>query len=178
MNPYTSPHAHHFTSRAFRHLYPYEGWQGQVAQRQYAKSTFAWEFRYAVEVRNPALLGFPYSMMLMRHGAAHVYNHWSSMPPLSEQHTRMQGFTAALTVLRLLTPLKMSYAAAKKRAEPYTKIVEELPQLRQEAAHLARQAANQGRCAYVFNNRAEGNAPLTVQALTDLVRESQGVGRL
>jgi len=32
------------------------------------------------------------------------------------------------SVLRLLTPLKMSYDAAKKRAEPYTKIVEELPQ--------------------------------------------------
>jgi len=28
-------------------------------------------------------------------------------------------------VLRLLTPLKMSYEAARKRAEPYTKIVEE-----------------------------------------------------
>jgi len=26
----------------------------------------------------------------------------------------------------------MSYEAAKKRAEPYTKIVEELPQMRQE----------------------------------------------
>jgi hypothetical protein len=28
----------------------------------------------------------------------------------------MQGFTAAFTVLRLLTPLKMSYEAPKKRA--------------------------------------------------------------
>jgi hypothetical protein len=45
----------------------------------------------------------------------------------------MQGFTAAFTVLRLLTPLGVSYAAAKKRAEQYTKIVEELPQMRREA---------------------------------------------
>ena len=52
------------------------------------------------------------------------------MPPLAEQHTRMQGFTAVFTVLRLLMPLKMSYEAAKKRAEPYTKIVEELLQVR------------------------------------------------
>jgi len=28
-------------------------------------------------------------------------------------------------VLRLLTPLKMYYEAAKKQAEPYTKILEE-----------------------------------------------------
>jgi hypothetical protein len=35
--------------------------------------------------------------------------------------------TVLFSVLRLLTPLEMSYEAAKKRAEPYTKIVEELP---------------------------------------------------
>ena len=58
------------------------------------------------------------------------------MPPLAEQHTRMQGLTAVFTVLRLLTPLKLSYEAAKKRAEPYTKIVEELPQMRRETVHV------------------------------------------
>ena len=47
------------------------------------------------------------------------------MPACAEQYARMQGFTAVFTVLRLLTPLGMSYAAAKKQAEPYTKIVEE-----------------------------------------------------
>jgi len=41
----------------------------------------------------------------------------------------MGSLTAPFTVLRLLTPLKISYEAAKKRAEPYTKIVEELPQM-------------------------------------------------
>ena len=45
------------------------------------------------------------------------YNHWSSMPSLTEQHKRLEAFTAIFTVLRLLTPLKMSYAAAKKRAK-------------------------------------------------------------
>jgi hypothetical protein len=37
----------------------------------------------------------------------------------------MGTFTAPFTVQRLLTPLKMSYEAAKKRVEPYTKIVED-----------------------------------------------------
>jgi uncharacterized protein YecE (DUF72 family) len=92
------------------------------------------------------------------------------MPPLAEQHTRMQGFPAVFTVLRLLTPLKMSYEAAKKRAEPYTKIVEELLHMRRETVHLVRQAVSEGRRAYVLvNNRAEGNAPLTVQALSEML---------
>ena len=51
-----------------------------------------------------------------------------AMPSLADQYIRMQGFIAIFTVLRLLTPLKMSYEAAKKRADPYTKIMEELPQ--------------------------------------------------
>ena len=129
------------------------------------------DFRYAVEVRNPDLLGFSYLQVLSYHGVAHVYNHWSHMPPFAEQHARMHGFPAVFTVLRLLTPLKMSYEAAKKRAEPYTKIVEELPQMRRETVQLVRQAVNEGRRAYVLvNNRSEGNAPLTIQVLTDQLR--------
>ena len=94
------------------------------------------------------------------------------MPPLADQHTRMHGFPAVFTVLRLLTPLKLSYEAAKKRAEPYTKIVEELSQMRRETVHLVRQAVSEGRRAYVLvNNRAEGNAPLTVQALAEMLRD-------
>jgi uncharacterized protein YecE (DUF72 family) len=128
------------------------------------------DFRYAVEVRNPGLLGCSYRQVLSRHGVAHVYNHWSSMPPLTDQHSRMQGFTAMFTVLRLLTPLGMSYAAAKKRAAPYTKIVEALPQMRREAVELVRKATAENRRAYVLvNNRSEGNAPLTVQGLVGML---------
>lgn len=50
----------------------------------------------------------------------------------------MDTFTAPFTVLRLLTPLKMSYEEAKKRAEPYNKIVGELPDMRREALILIR----------------------------------------
>jgi hypothetical protein len=34
---------------------------------------------------------------------------------VGEQHNRMESFTAPFTVLRLFTPLKISYEAAKKR---------------------------------------------------------------
>jgi len=126
------------------------------------------DFRYAVEIRNAGLLGPEYHKVLETHGVAHVYNHWSFMPPLAEQHQRMGGFTAPFTVLRLLTPLKMTYEAAKKRAEPYTKIVGELPEMRRETVNLVNQAIGEKRQAYVLvNNRSEGNAPLTVQALVE-----------
>ena len=62
----------------------------------------------------------------------------------------------------------MSYEAAKKRAEPYTKIVEELPEMRRETAELVKKAVGGKRKAYVLvNNRSEGKAPLTIQALRD-----------
>jgi uncharacterized protein YecE (DUF72 family) len=126
------------------------------------------DFRYAVEIRNAGLLGAEYHKVLETHSVAHVYNHWSYMPPLAEQHTRIGGFTAAFTVLRLLTPLKISYEAAMKRAELYTKIVEELPEMRRDTVELVRKAVAEYRRAYVLvNNRSEGNAPLTVQALVD-----------
>ena len=75
------------------------------------------------------------------------------------------------TVGRLLTPLKMSYDALKKPTEPYTKIVEALPQMRRETVQVARQGVREGRHAYVLvNNRCAGNAPLTVQALSGRLR--------
>ncbi len=126
------------------------------------------EFRYAVEIRNAGLLGPRYHDMLRAHGVAHVYNHWSYMPPLAEQHQRMKTMTAPFTVIRLLTPLKMTYEAAKKRAEPYDKIVGELPEMRKDTVSLIQEATAENRSTYVLvNNRAEGNAPLTIQALID-----------
>lgn len=127
------------------------------------------EFKYAVEIRNAGLLGPVYRKVLEDHGVAHVYNHWSYMPSLAEQHQRMEeSFTAPFTVLRLLTPLKMSYEVAKKRAEPYNKIVDELPAMRNDTVRLIQQSTKQGKKAYVLvNNRAEGNAPTTIQRLVD-----------
>ena len=125
------------------------------------------DFRYAVEIRNAGLLVSDYRKVLEHHGVAHVYNHWSYMPPLPDQHQRMEDrFTAHFAVLRLLTPLKMTYEAAKKRAEPYTKIVEELPEMRRDTIELVKKAVEEKRKAYVLvNNRSEGNAPLTIHAL-------------
>lgn len=129
------------------------------------------DFRYAVEIRHAGLLGSDYRRILEAHGVAHVYNHWSYMPALLQQHQRLEErFTAPFTIIRLLTPLNMSYEVAKKRAAPYNQIVGILPQARTETVTLIKQATEEGRRTYVLvNNRLEGNAPLTVQALTGIV---------
>ncbi len=95
------------------------------------------------------------------------------MPDLAEQHREMGTYTAPFTVLRLLTPLKMSYEAAKKRAAPYDRIMGALPEMRAHTVELIREAVRRNMRAYVLvNNRTEGNAPLTIQALTDRLREN------
>jgi uncharacterized protein YecE (DUF72 family) len=133
------------------------------------------DFKYAVEIRNAGLLGPVYRKVLEAHGVAHVYNHWSYMPALAGQHKRMQEtFTAPFTVLRLLTPLKMSYADAKKRAAPYTKIVAELPEMRRDTVAIIQQSIVQAKPAYVLvNNRSEGNAPKTIQGLVELLQANE-----
>ena len=70
---------------------------------------------------------------------------------------------------------KVSWDTAKRRFDQYTKIVEELPQMRGEAVQLVRQAVSEGRRAYVLvNNRVAGKAPLTVQAIRDHILQEEG----
>lgn len=124
---------------------------------------------YAIEVRNPALLGRRYRDILRAHAVAHVYNHWTAMPPLAEQHRSLeQTFTAPHVVLRLLTPLGLAYEKAVERYKPYDRIVQPQPRMRQDTVTLVKQAAAEGKSAYVLvNNRSEGCSPLTVQALVE-----------
>lgn len=54
----------------------------------------------------------------------------------------------------------------KKRAELYTKIVEELSEMRRDTVELAQKTIGEKRKAYVLvNNRSKVNAPLMIQAL-------------
>ena len=81
----------------------------------------------------------------------------------------MQGFIAVFTMLRLPTPLKMSYEAAKKQAGRTPRSWESYE--RRETVQLVRQAVSEGRHAYVLvNNRSKGNSPLLVQALSEMLQ--------
>jgi hypothetical protein len=100
---------------------------------------------------------------------SHVYNYLYAMPSLEEQHRKLgSAFTAPFVLLRLLTPRNKKYHDAVKAYEPYDKLVHPLPDMREQTVKLVKQAIGERRRAYVLvNNRSEGNAPLTVQALSD-----------
>ena len=125
--------------------------------------------QYAVEVRNPVILGARYHDVLKTHGVAHVYNHWTAMPALAAQHAALgHRFSAPFALLRLLTPLGMTHADAVKRYAPYSTLVQPQPRMRTDVLALIRQALAEQTGVYVIaNNRAEGNAPSTIQAIAD-----------
>lgn len=129
---------------------------------------------YATEVRNPALLGPRYRDMLKAHGVAHVYNHWTAMAALSDQHRLLEStFTAPFVVVRLLTPLGLAYEKAVERYKPYDRIVAAQPRMRQDTVALVQQALAASTSPYVLvNNRAEGCSPLTVQALVEAMKQA------
>lgn len=124
---------------------------------------------YAVEVRNPAILGARYHSVLTTHGVAHVYNHWTAMPALAAQHAALgHRFSAPFALMRLLTPLGTAHADAVKRYAPYSKLVQPQPRMRTDVLTLIRQALAEQTAVYVLaNNRAEGHAPSTIQAIAD-----------
>lgn len=134
-------------------------------------------FNYAVEVRNPAVLGQAYGRILEEHGVSHVYNHLYGMPTLSQQHEKLaQQFTASFVLVRLLTPRDKKYHEAVKAYEPYDKLVRPLPDMRQATVRLVRQAVDERRRAYVLvNNRSEGHAPGTVKAIHDMLERNETV---
>ncbi|HJR76608.1 MAG TPA: DUF72 domain-containing protein [Nitrospiraceae bacterium] len=125
------------------------------------------DFEYAVEIRNPAVLGPEYHSILKAHGASHVYTHLYGMPAPEQQHGKLgETFTAPFVLLRLMTPLDKKYHDAVKAYQPYDKLVRPLPDMRRQAVSLVHRAVADQRRAYVLvNNRSEGNAPDTVKAL-------------
>jgi len=127
------------------------------------------EFRYSLEIRNPEYLLAPYFETLNAHGATHCFNHWHLMPPLHEQMkaaAEAGGLQADFYVARILTPKNVSYEQAVKMFEPYDTIKVENPEMRKDVLRLIRRAMETKRSAFVIvNNRAEGNSPMTINAI-------------
>ena len=134
-------------------------------------------YPYAIEVRNPAVLGPEYLAVLTAHGVSHVYNYLYGMPTLEQQHQKLGGrFSGSFVVFRLLTPRDKKYHEAVKAYQPYDKLVRPLPDLREATTRLVSQAVDEQRHAYVLiNNRSEGNAPSTAKALYRLLPNSSAV---
>jgi uncharacterized protein YecE (DUF72 family) len=121
------------------------------------------DFRYAVEVRNPAFLQPDYFQCLRSHGVAHVYNAWSKMPELRQQIAIPDSVTADFVVSRALLRAGRSYEEAVESFAPYTEIKDPNPEARDALRVLIERSKEEQRMAFLFvNNRLEGNSPGTI----------------
>ncbi|MGH7568836.1 MAG: DUF72 domain-containing protein [Gemmatimonadales bacterium] len=127
------------------------------------------DFRYAVELRNRELLHESHGEVLRRHGVAHVFNSWTEMPTIGEQLDLPWTLPAPFTVARALLQPGRAYADAVKLFEPYDRVREPQPALRQDLVRLMAEAVRRRiEALLVVNNRAEGNAPGTIRALAEM----------
>jgi len=108
--------------------------------------------------------------VLREQNVAHVFNAWTRMPSIGEQVLVPGAFTAPFVVVRALLRPGRAYAEAVEAFAPYDRIREPNPQLRADLVELIRRALALRIPAYVLvNNRAEGNAPLTIAAVAGLL---------
>jgi uncharacterized protein YecE (DUF72 family) len=125
-------------------------------------------FRYSVEVRNRAYLAAPYFDCLREHGIAHVFNAWSRMPALAEQIAVPGAMTAPFTVVRALLRQGRPYEAAVEKFSPYREVTDPNLEGREALRALMRRMKEERRTTFIFvNNRFEGNAPQTIEAIAD-----------
>jgi uncharacterized protein YecE (DUF72 family) len=125
-------------------------------------------FRYAVEIRNPEYLGPDYFAVLSRHNVAHVLNAWTRMPELATQMEKPGVFSADVTVVRALLSHGRTYENAVQSLEPYQMVQEPNPPARDAMARIADQSRQRKKPAFLFvNNRLEGHAPTTIEAVAD-----------
>jgi len=130
---------------------------------------------YGVEIRNRYFLKEEYFATLARHGVAHIYNSWADMPPVDEQlalpgsRTRPDFFSVRFQ----LRPGR-KYEDAVKLFRPYDRVKDPYPEGRAAASKVIQEGMRAGKKTRAFiyvNNRFEGNALETIDAVLDEVIE-------
>lgn len=125
-------------------------------------------YQYAVEVRRKNFLTAEYFEALRRHAVAHVINSQQTAPPMREQMATCPVFAAPHSVIRALTPPRLSYKKSLERAEPFDRIVIEYPDGVDTIVEVAKACREAGRKLHAYiNNRLEGCAPLTIERILD-----------
>jgi uncharacterized protein YecE (DUF72 family) len=127
-------------------------------------------WRYAVEIRNADYLVPEYFATLSRHNVAHVFNAWTRMPTIGEQIALPEAWTADFALVRALLQKGRTYDRAVAELQPYRELKH--PDLGTRAAlcQIALRAIRSRSRAYVFvNNRLEGNAPTTIDAVASMI---------
>ena len=124
--------------------------------------------RYAIELRNAEFLSRDYFEALQERGVAHIFNAWTRMPDLPAQSAMPQAYTADFTVVRALLRQGRAYEDAVKSFSPYERIQDPNVESRDALRALIQRSLGLQQPAYIFvNNRFEGNAPSTIEAVIE-----------
>jgi hypothetical protein len=127
-------------------------------------------FRYGIEIRNPEYLKPGYFTRLTSHGVAHELNAWTRMPDLGTQFSIDGIFTADFTVIRALLSKGRGYEQAVDTFEPYNIVKQANEPAREAMRRIAERAIQTRKSAFIFvNNRLDGNAPSTIEAVADRI---------
>ena len=129
--------------------------------------------RYHIELRTEAYLADPVFEVLKKHGVGLVFSHWTWLPPLRKQFAKVRAEffnSGKQVVIRLITPLRMSYEQSYAKAFPFDKMVDGMLDLEmiEDTAKIVNEAIkDKVQVNLIINNRAGGNAPLIAQKIAD-----------
>ncbi len=123
---------------------------------------------YAVELRNRELFASAYIDALVAADAVHCFNVHPTMPPIDEQFRLAQAAASRALIVRWMLHPNHRYEAARRRYEPFDRLVDEDPRNRQAIAQMCLETTAAARPAVIIvNNKAEGSSPLTIQKLAE-----------
>jgi uncharacterized protein YecE (DUF72 family) len=140
-----------------------------MLQALHAIKTIAPDAVVAVEVRNPAFLVPAFAELLRAAGATYCLGLHAKLPPIEAQLPMLRALWPGPLVCRWNLHRKhgaYGYGEAKDLYQPFDKLVDPDPDTRRVLARVIAGTTAAGYNAYVtINNKAEGSAPLSVQAL-------------
>ena len=134
--------------------------------------------RYAVEIRDPALLTPRLMHALADAGVAYAIGLHDRMPPVERQLRALDACEARAAapmplVVRWTLHRGVGYKEAKERYAPFDRLVDEDPDTRGPLAARIATTLDAGRPVFVIaNNKAEGSAPLTLMRLAQAVADA------
>ena len=135
--------------------------------------------RYHIELRTEAYLADPVFEVLKRHGIGLVFSHWTWLPPLRKQFAKVNKMffnSGKQVVIRLMTPLRMSYEESYAKAFPFDKMVSGMldPEKIEDTVKIVNEAIKDKiQVNLIINNRAGGNAPLIAQKIEDRLHKER-----
>ena len=127
---------------------------------------------YAVELRNAEQLTRDYAAALEDAGAIHCHNRWTYMPSVLTQVRRIPPGARRPLVVRWLLRQGETFEEGRARYEPFSRLVAEDVESREEIATLVAKAHAHGVPVFVLvDNKAEGCSPESIVRLARAIRE-------